>query len=173
MRRLGLLILFAALAFPLAGGILGLFRRPELPAGFCRSNLRQLSAGLQMYSQDYDGYYPGAGEWDTLAWPYVKNEIAYRCREDVRAHRRAWEGTPRAKNSYAFNPNLDQRPVKSVPRPESTVALFESDLHVAGANGLSGAVASPPRHKGVNYFGFVDGHVKWQVTTADFGEPAP
>jgi prepilin-type processing-associated H-X9-DG protein len=125
----------------------------------CQSHLRQLGAGLMMYSQDYDDRYPPANGWSTVLLPYLKTTTLYQCPADA------------AKNSFAMNANLDCRPMRTVAQPATLAALFESNMHVAGAAGRAEAVADPPRHFGTNNYVFADGHVAWLPTAPDFGKP--
>ena len=128
--------------------------RPRMPAAdFCQSNLKQLSLGLMMYTEDYDETYPPAGKWSTLVQPYVKITQAWNCPADP--------GRP----SYAMNQNLSGGATTDVTSPVSVVMLFESNFHRPNASGTVEAVARPPRHLRVNNYAFVDGHVR------EFGKP--
>jgi prepilin-type N-terminal cleavage/methylation domain-containing protein/prepilin-type processing-associated H-X9-DG protein len=55
----------------------------------CLSHHRQLAVGIMMYVQDYDEKYPMTVNfsapqktlWTEMIWPYVKEEVAFRCSE--------------------------------------------------------------------------------------------
>lgn len=127
----------------------------------CMSQMKQLSLGMMMYTEDYDRQYPPAGKWSKAILPYVKKNDLYNCPAD------------NGKNSYAMNRNLDRRKLTTVSAPAKMPLLFESNQHKADAAGLAAEVAKPPRHAGGNDFAYVDGHVKWEQKTPGFGSPTP
>jgi prepilin-type processing-associated H-X9-DG protein len=127
---------------------------------YCASNLKQLSIGLVMYTQDFDETYPPAGKWQTGILPYVKNRKVFQCPTDT------------GSGSYAFNKALSGVSLASVRNPAATAALFESDLHKPNAFGLA-KDAVLYRHPGGSNWGFADGHVKLLATAPAFGPIDP
>lgn len=105
----------------------------------CLSNLKQLSLGMLMYSNDWDDAYPVAGmDPMEVIQPYVKNRSLLRCPSDKSG-----------KNSYSLNSLLFGKKTTSISEPGTTVGLYE------------GAKAKLEfRHDGAANVGFVDGHVK-------------
>ncbi len=96
MRRgftlIELLVVIAIIA--ILAGILYAVLAKAKPRGYdisCLSNLRQIGLAFQMYSQDYDGYFPpalgipsGAVSWYDVTWlakilPYTGNRHIYLC----------------------------------------------------------------------------------------------
>lgn len=127
----------------------------------CMAQMKQLSLGMIMYTEDYDKTYPPAAKWSKALLPYVKKDELYHCPADS------------GKNSYAMNRNLDRRKLTTVRQLSTMPLLFESNLHKTNAVGLAADVARPPRHTGGNDFAYADGHVKWEQKTPNFGSPAP
>jgi prepilin-type processing-associated H-X9-DG protein len=127
---------------------------------YCSSNLRQLSVGLMMYTQDYDETYPPAGKWQSGVYPYVKDRKLFQCPSDT------------GSGSYAFNQALSGASLARVRNPATTTALFESNLHKPNAAGLAKDAVSN-RHPGGSNWGFGDGHVKLLAIAPAFGPIDP
>ncbi len=119
----------------------------------CSSNLKQVILGTLMYAQDFDDRFPPRLRWIDSVMPYIKNESVFRCPELLESDRNAY--------GYAFNGILSSVPLKNVTSPESTPVIYDSDQLGRGAFDHVSSFPTPGRHKGGNYIGFVDGHVKW------------
>lgn len=118
----------------------------------CRSNLKQLSAALLMYAQDFDETLPPARRWGDSAVDYLPDtpgEIVFRC--------------PSSDTSYgfAFNRALDQIPLVRIGTPESMVLLLETDATNRNALGEQSSLPNPPRHYGGVNIAYANGTVKW------------
>lgn len=165
-----LLMVFAAVAGILAAIIIPTFVRAREKAkqASCLSNLKQLSLGLLMYSQDYDERFPRAprlpdmkkvggplvdaqhppdfaayyapDSWRLMIFPYIKNSAIFICPQTKSAY------------SYQFNARLYQVPLRQCTQPALTLGIYE--------DGLVDHVPPPPHNGGYNA-GFVDGHCKW------------
>ncbi len=89
--------------------------RPASSGATCLSNIKQVGAGLVMYSADYDDHLPDASNWHIAAAPYWKNfEQIKKC--------------PLAKEpfSYAMNQALSGLSLEKVADREQRLLLYES-----------------------------------------------
>lgn len=68
------LVMAAAIMFPVFARA-----REAAKVSNCTTNLKEIGMGMQMYSNDYDGYLPRSQNWLDAMKPYVKNPSAYRC----------------------------------------------------------------------------------------------
>ncbi len=124
----------------------------------CAGNEKQMGLCLLMYAEDYDGRLPRASEWMDMTLPYVKNKGVFRCPERIPSQPTDF--------GYAFNASLSMQMLPAVKSPDKAVMFYDAtnlrwNFNAPGRTG----VANPPRHKGGDYFGFADGHVKWQSLT--------
>lgn len=147
--------------------------RRKARAASCLSNVRQLGLALQMYSEDYDGFYTrgqfypwtSVHLWSHAIEPYVREEGIFRCPSAG--------GDP-----YGYGYNIaywgagdwwdgmhgvnDARPVhqSDVALPAETVWVVDFGRY--WGCGLEYGVEDPaPRHHdGFNAL-FADGHTKW------------
>src|SRR5215831_10968978 len=82
---IAIIAILAAILFPVFAQA-----REKARAAACLSNVKQLSLGIQMYTQDYDEFLPYGycytipGQqyywwWQDSVRPYVKNEQVYTC----------------------------------------------------------------------------------------------
>jgi len=75
---IAIIAILAAILFPVFARA-----REAARATSCKSNLKQLSTAIQMYTQDYDEILPpggnGPSRWYTLADPYIKNAGVFKC----------------------------------------------------------------------------------------------
>ncbi len=75
---IAIIAILAAILFPVFAQA-----REKARASSCVSNLKQISTGLLMYSQDYDEQMCpcqiNTGTWDQLAAPYIKNLQVFVC----------------------------------------------------------------------------------------------
>ncbi|NLO05451.1 MAG: hypothetical protein GX131_06425 [candidate division WS1 bacterium] len=120
-------------------------------ANVCRANLRQLALAVLMYCQDYDERFPPADRWCSVTYPYTRNREIHHCPED---------DTP---FSYAFNYKLSRQTLSAVERPAETIGLYESEIGKGDAfdwpDYPGSSIPDPARHRGGNYYAFIDGHV--------------
>lgn len=112
----------------------------------CQNNLKQIGMGMQMYSNDYNGYLPRSRNWLDAMKPYVKTGSAYYC--------------PSAKApdvGYAFNAPLSGARMGTLPGDK--VMCFDAK---GGWNAIGDKSIVDPRH--LNHANVVcaDGHVtRW------------
>ena len=117
----------------------------------CRTNLKQLIIGMEIYMTDYDAY-PTPQQWcDLLMQEAGEPAISFQCRLDP-------EGT----FSYAVNENLYTIEPGKVSEQWPIVAIFESNL---GRNGVGGPDDLVLRHNQHGQSGcnivYSDGHVEF------------
>jgi len=117
----------------------------ELNQLYCRKTLSALALAVLMYTDSNEDVLPTKG-WSDAALSQIRTDVVFRCPE-----------APGLRSAYAFNHALAGRNIKTVPHPERTVLLSESDLGWNGAGGREALVARP-RHRGKDVFAFVDGH---------------
>jgi prepilin-type N-terminal cleavage/methylation domain-containing protein/prepilin-type processing-associated H-X9-DG protein len=130
---IAIIAILAAILFPVFAQA-----REKARAISCVSNMRQLSLGVLMYTEDYDETFPvgadnlGSG-WAGQIMPYVKSVGIFKCPDDVT------QGVEPSVASYGMNGNLaewwadapswaNRTPPKSqavLSGPSSTVMLFE------------------------------------------------
>ncbi len=136
--------LTAALMFPVFGRA-----RSSARSVSCLSNLKQISLGLLMYTQDYDETLPPAQKWQSGEMPYVKNQSLFACSESKTG-------------GYAFNRRIGRLHVRFFDSPALSPMVFDSTLPGPEANDLLQSFDA--RHSssgGVGgNVGFADGHVK-------------
>jgi len=79
---IAIIAILAAILFPVFARA-----REAARASNCKSNLKQLALGLNMYTQDYDEVYPsrsmpfapGGTHWGYAVQPYIKNTGVHQC----------------------------------------------------------------------------------------------
>ncbi len=181
---IAIIAILAAILFPVFAKA-----REKARQTSCLSNVKQISLGIIMYTQDYDEVMvrnatavydftapdgtpihivPNAAMlWMYLTYPYVKNAQIYNCP----SYSDKWStsgydgGCGYGKNTY-----LSSLPMAVIDQPVQTVLLVDCNYYLADwdvktdAAGSTGSDnADPPRDKhneGAN-FGFCDGHGKW------------
>jgi hypothetical protein len=125
----------------------------------CYENENQIWMGLMMYADDWHETLPPADRWTERIMPQIMFAGILKCPND---------NSPE-KCSYAFNAALSGRSLNDIPSQDKTVLIFETsrpgDAPVGGPND----VANPGRHKGGNFFTYVDGHKKGEKQTPKFG----
>ncbi len=143
----------------------------------CLSNTKQLAVGLRLYSDDWNGVYPGAGCVDEVGWvdsrrrggietgeifPYVKSAGVYLCPLDPNLDRNRY--------SFAMNVCMSRRAESTLAWPSSTVLLLEENENTAGGNtGLNDGCyyawytqdRPAVRHNRGGHFVYGDTHTKW------------
>src|SRR5687767_15165489 len=71
---LGIVVVLAALLFPLLGRV-----REKGRQATCQSNLKQLFLGVQHYIQDHDSRQPSFGNWRESMATYIKKSDVFVC----------------------------------------------------------------------------------------------
>ena len=177
---IAIIAILAAILFPVFAKA-----REKARQSSCLSNVKQLGLGALQYAQDYDEILPrtaiqvptGYYGWETLIYPYVKNDQIFTCpsKSTVR-----WSAaTPLAYSPCGygyFGPNgavsLRMKPQGADSSP-SLCAIFD-DSHVTKHYVIDGTVISTtdngrppePRHNDGANFCYVDGHAKSLQKTA-------
>lgn len=151
----------------------------------CVNNLKSLSPGFMMYTQDYNEFFPwytngnpGAGQlggwiyYDAFPVPangnftpslgviydYVKNSQVYLCPSDSTGSRA----------SYGANSDTRRAKVAAIDDPASIPLLLEEGSVAGTSNdGYFDLRCTPPdhlvkRHSKGDVYLFCDGHVEWQ-----------
>ena len=136
--------IFAAIILP----VLSQARR-SAAATSCLSNVKQLSLGVLMYTQDYDERVPIGRSWTNGLLPYTKNVGLHICP----VQRQVPYG-------YAMNARVSMLPMRKVTAPSECVQLFDAKGSGANRTGLSDLVDW--RHiRNSAAFSFMDGHAKY------------
>lgn len=114
----------------------------------CMSNVKQISMGVMMYSNEHNDTLPDAAKWVESISLYLPDKKLFHC--------------PSVESDwicYAMNNNLDKVSIGKINNPPDTVMIFESIREVDNPNGGIGLLPLPGRHDGTNNIGFADGHV--------------
>ncbi len=146
---IAIIAILAALLFPVFARA-----REAARATACRSNLKQIGAAIQMYTQDYDenwfaaggcgttgvnaiqgqsfGAWPDSspmwGYWNASVQPYVKNAQVFRCPSETAPHKwTACDGRSQAYwGDYAMNAFAFGQSLAGFESPASTAAVVEA-----------------------------------------------
>jgi prepilin-type N-terminal cleavage/methylation domain-containing protein/prepilin-type processing-associated H-X9-DG protein len=155
----------------------------------CLSNVRQISAALQMYADDFDETYPrvascvwNQGSWDMMVFqpwrpvlePYTRNQQVFYCPSSLAPRSRYTSDTD---SDYALNGYFASATTMAWFPDHSQVICFaersnnpEYDCHEAFCESVTYSPweedcfwphLQPDRHNGGSNYGFADGHVKW------------
>jgi prepilin-type N-terminal cleavage/methylation domain-containing protein/prepilin-type processing-associated H-X9-DG protein len=155
----------------------------------CLNNCKQMGTAIQMYIQDWDGWYPlawfdfGENGFDVALFPYIKNKQVYECPSNPVTPSN-WKGytmgpLPR---SYALNGDLTARVVSGrragvsesmVQFPANTILITEirdtrksakigpeHEIFNANKNDVCSRIPFNIHQGGSNYV-FADSHAKW------------
>ena len=107
---IAIIAILAAILFPVFAQA-----REKARQAVCLSNMKQLGAGLYMYTQDYDDTFPLDGHSagvDNYSWvfsltPYMKNQQVYRCPDDdTDASRWQQPGEQQDKRKTSYGTNM-------------------------------------------------------------------
>ena len=113
--------------------------RDAARSSYCLSNVKQMSTGAMMLSQDNDETFKlKADSYKKSLMPYIKSEAVFKCPAD-----------PSGGVSYSFNSALAGLNYAKIKSPAETVMIYE------GKNGKLEF-----RHDGRAAVGFADGHAK-------------
>lgn len=127
-------------------------RDPFHPAAICLSNVRRMTLGLLMYTQDYDDRLPPSRQWMDAIGAYGVKPYDLRCPEVARKNPGDY--------GYALNSSLPHLRVAENARPQTLPLAFDSVfLDRNASSGLHG-LPDPGRHDGKNSVSFLDGHVE-------------
>ena len=115
----------------------------------CMNNLKRLTLGVMLYSDQNKNLYPAGTNWCDALLPYVKHQEVFLCPQ----------GTSGQRCHHALNAKLVGHGWKELQAPAQTVVIFETDggWNVAGGPEL---LPAKPRHNRAYCFGFADGHVE-------------
>jgi prepilin-type N-terminal cleavage/methylation domain-containing protein len=149
------LLVVIAIIVILAGILFPVFSQAKAKAQqtACQSNMKQLGNAMQLYIQDYDESFPpvyldpnsraipdslreDSPQWKGLSWteriyPYVKNELVYKCPSDPAPAQRL-PVNARFLNSYAYNPLFG-----TAPDPATSDRVMIGSLAAAQLNNVS------------------------------------
>lgn len=125
----------------------------------CTSNLKQLCLAFLMYAQDYDQVSPLPGNISEAIHPYCRNDALWHCP--------AWKPD---RPGYALSRTVPGKQLAQFPKPAGQFSFFEANLGKKPLLGGAGDLARPPRHRGGNVFGFMDGHCKWYLAKEEPAE---
>ena len=172
---IAIIAILAAILFPVFARA-----REKARQTSCLSNLKQLSLGAQMYSQDYDEEvmpcHTDATYWNLLIEPYVKNTQLFQCP----SKKSAYCGYGHNHCNLGWNASVSLGDVKHpaetvifcdtglITNPTAPPPAWEEDASGQWAgrwpnNGAwydSDPRRAVPRHNGVCNSAFLDGHAK-------------
>jgi len=181
---IAIIAILAAILFPVFAKA-----REKARQTSCLSNVKQISLGIIMYTQDYDeimvrdatAVYDftapdgtpihivpnSAMLWMYLTYPYVKNAQIYNCPSySDKWSTSGYDGScGYGKNTYLSSvamATIDQ-PVQTVLITDSNYYLSDWDVRTDPDGTTNSDNANEPRdeHNGGSNFGFCDGHGKW------------
>ena len=178
---IAIIAILAAILFPVFAQA-----REKARQTSCLSNMKQISLGVHMYTQDYDETLPtlehgGHQGWIDQIHPYTKNHDIRRCPSDSRF------SAAGRRTSYAVNNSMDGISMATVTAPASTIyAAEQADLRTSdhyhpaswgGADNFAWNNGKPTelawrRHsEGANY-SYLDSHARWNRFESTFSLPA-
>ena len=141
---IAVIVVIASICWPLY-----LASRPVGPLSGCRSNVKQASLAILIYSDDYDDRLPLSSKWGDMVERESRNPAALK---DV-------EGVPDGSFGYAFRKSAPRTQISSVRNMDTLALIFDSTLMSKNAVGEVDSLPSPGRHDGKDVIGYLDGHV--------------
>ena len=177
---IAIIAILAAILFPVFARA-----REKARQTSCLSNVKQITVGIQMYTQDYNEMLPRARFWDSANLqhylytrairPYVMNEQLFICPSHGGAeYAEDWGSSPNRMNlSYGFNwdNNGSDAKLANIMRPSETILLadaqgylFRPELNPVVSETENSRIQ--PRHNQQANLGFVDGHAKSYAANA-------
>ncbi|HLK55071.1 MAG TPA: H-X9-DG-CTERM domain-containing protein, partial [Chthonomonadaceae bacterium] len=157
-----------------AGTVADAFLSAELVRrqNICLTNVKTLSLGLLMYSEDWEESFPPAAHWGDATVSYLTGSNTRHDKKSSSPNAlQLPQLTPsQAQNEfhcpsetspfgYASNGALDKLSIEKMEAPSYTVMLFESNAMTFNASGGRESLVS--RHGGTANVSFADGHVHW------------
>jgi prepilin-type processing-associated H-X9-DG protein len=171
---IAIIAILAAILFPVFARA-----REKARQTSCLSNVKQITLGVQMYTQDYDETLPRARFWYSGSGspylytrairPYVKNEQIFLCPSDDNAvYVEGWGSNPhRSDLSYGYNWDNQNSNAKlsSVDYQAQTMLLADCNGYMFNPAGTplvseNTDYTIDPLHNEQANIGFVDGHSK-------------
>jgi len=169
----------------------------------CMNNLKQLGIAFELYTNDYDGFYPPTYDWKTNVWKYVSDSMRDRIcycpsRHGKTISRDRWFWGQGYNGGYDTTPGFAGRGKGRIRNASTKILVAEWGR---ASDGKGGCVAGPPIgpagffngdstcywavcrvHSGGSNVLFGDGHCTWMnpdtyhSTTRDVddaGNPVP
>jgi prepilin-type N-terminal cleavage/methylation domain-containing protein/prepilin-type processing-associated H-X9-DG protein len=158
---IAIIAILAAILFPVFAKA-----RENARATSCKSNVKQLSLAVGMYTQDYDETFPtnhtagGFPEcWRSRVEPYVKNRGVRQC-----PSYRPPSATGVARGGYGININISDwttsRTLAEIAAPADTVLIADA----AQCDASSGGKSITTDHNPLNWHRYVSNATHWQFT---------
>ena len=123
----------------------------------CLTNVKSISAALQMYAADYDDRLPPGPNWMTATNMYFGGK------SDDRSLINGVFHCPSSPSSfgYAFNTTASVAERKSVRNSARLPLIFDSAPGTRNASDTLTSLPKPGRHRKGNIIGYADGHARW------------
>lgn len=118
--------------------------RESSRAAECLSNIRVVNLSILMYMAENEDRLPPMGGWNDAISPFVRNMDILLCPVDESG----------VSCSYVYNSAVPDI-LKDIPRPETTVMLFDG---LGGWNEYGGREKAVLRHRGAMNVTYLDGH---------------
>jgi prepilin-type N-terminal cleavage/methylation domain-containing protein/prepilin-type processing-associated H-X9-DG protein len=171
---IAIIAILAAILFPVFAKV-----REKARQTACVSNEKQISLGMLMYEQDYDGYFPSdtffagityeSGQWLNtmmLVCPYLKAPNVWACPSNPYSQKAMNYGTTNfAFASYALNMQLFDSVYYGAPHTEAFIQEPSSKIMLGEAVAYANGSAAPPNGNGAGWDSL--GWSYWTGTTAD------
>ncbi len=113
--------------------------------------MKRLNVAMQIYTSDYDGYFPLANRWVDSLVAYTKTEVPF--------HSPLPELSDPKSFGYALNIEVAGVSMFSLSNPATTLTLFDSTVLSKNAAVSTSTTPNPPRYGTKNTLGYADGHV--------------